>query len=82
MVYKSAQPGQGPGEGLAPTKLGHRILNVLDTGPRKLNVLRGLAKTEPEFERAIGWLFIKGLVVFTGKTSGRLLARNGRRMKS
>lgn len=61
-----------------------RILNVLDTGPRKTNVLLGVAKargfTVADFERAIGWLFLKGLVVFKGKTSGRLLARNGRRM--
>ncbi len=61
-------------------KLARRILNVLDTGPRKLNVLRGLAESQADFERAIGWLFIKGLVVFQGRTSGRLLARNGRRM--
>jgi len=61
-------------------KLGRRILAVLDLGPRKLNVRRGLAKSQGEFERAIGWLFLKGLVVFKGRTSGRLLARNGRRM--
>lgn len=61
-------------------KLGHRILKVLDTGPRKPNVLRGIAKTQADFERAIGWLFLRGMVVFKGKTSGRVLARNGRRM--
>lgn len=61
-------------------KLGHRILNVLDTGARKPNVLRGLAKSQAEFERAIGWLFLGGFVVWKGKTSGRVLARNGRRM--
>jgi hypothetical protein len=43
-------------------------------------VLRGLAASQAEFERAVGWLFLKGLVVFKGKTSGRKLARNGRRM--
>lgn len=61
-------------------RLGNQILRVLDTGPRKPNVLRGLATSQAEFERAIGWLFLKGFVVFVGKTSGRLLARNGRRM--
>lgn len=61
-------------------RLGYRILSVLDSGPRKTNVLRGLAKTQAEFERAIGWLFLKGFVVFKGKTTGRMLARNGRRM--
>ena len=65
-------------------RLALRILNVLDTGPRKTNVLLGVAKargfTVGDFERAIGWLFLKGLVVFKGRTSGRLLARNGRRM--
>lgn len=65
-------------------RLAHRLLGVLDTGPRKLNVLLGVAKargyTQAYFERAIGWLFLKGMVVFKGRTSGRLLARNGRRM--
>lgn len=61
-------------------RLGHRILAVLDDGPRKTNVLRSLAKTQAEFEQAVGWLFLKGLVVFKGKTNGRKLARNGRRM--
>ena len=65
-------------------RLAHRLLNVLDTGARKANVLLGVAKargfTQADFERAIGWLFLKGLVEFKGRTSGRLLARNGRRM--
>ena len=61
-------------------KAAYRILRTLDTGARKPNVLRGLATTQAEFERAIGWLFLRGFVVFKGKTSGRLLARNGRRM--
>ena len=64
-------------------RLAHRLLSVLDTGPRKPSVLRGVAKargfTQADFERAIGWLFLKGMVVFKGKTSGRLLALNGRR---
>ena len=49
-------------------------------GPRKANVLRGLAETQADFERAIGWLFLGGFIVAKGKTSGRLIARNGRRM--
>lgn len=57
-----------------------RILRMLDTGPRKLTVCRGLARDQAEFERGIGQLFLKGFVVFTGKTNGRLLSRNGRRM--
>lgn len=61
-------------------KLARQILRVLDTGPRKTNVLRGLAKSQFEFERAVGWLFLHGFVVFKGRTNGRLLARNGRRM--
>lgn len=60
--------------------LGRRILRVLDSGPRKANVLRGLATSQAQFERAIGWLFLGGFVVWQGKTNGRLLARNGRRM--
>lgn len=61
-------------------KEARRILNVLDTGPRKPNVLRGLAPSQEVFERAIGFLFLKGLIVAKGKTSGRKIARNGRRM--
>lgn len=55
------------------------ILRVLDTGPRKPNVLRGLAKTAVEFEQALGQLFLGGFVVWQGRTSGRRLALNGRR---
>lgn len=65
-------------------RLAYRIIGVLDTGPRAPRILAALAKSKgfkvADFERAIGWLFLKGLVVFQGKTSGRLLARNGRRM--
>lgn len=61
-------------------KEARRILNVLDTGPRKPNVLRGLVESDEMFERAIGWLFLRGFIVAKGKTSGRTIARNGRRM--
>lgn len=56
-----------------------RILNVLDTGPRKPNVLSGLATSRSEFEQAIGQLFLGGFVLWRGRTKGRLLALNGRR---
>lgn len=56
-------------------KLGWRIYNVLETGPRSANVLRGLAKSQAEFERAIGWMFLRGMVTAIGKTAGRKLAR-------
>lgn len=50
---------------------------------RLANVLLGVAKARgfkvADFERAIGWLFLKGMIVSQGKTSGRLIARNGRR---
>ena len=59
-----------------------RILNVLDTGPRKANVLSGLAETRAEFEQAIGQLFLGGYVVWNGRTNGRLLRLNGRRSKA
>lgn len=52
-----------------------RIYNVLETGMRKLTVLRGLAKSEADFERAIGQLFLLGVVKFTGRKRGRQLAR-------
>lgn len=57
----------------------NRILRTLDSGPRKVNVLRGLAATAGEFERAIGQLVLKGLIVFRGMTKGRLIHLNGRR---
>lgn len=61
-------------------KVAHRILRVLDLGPRKPTVIRGLCESQAQFERAVGWLFLRGFVVFKGRTSGRKLARNGRRM--
>lgn len=56
-----------------------RILNVLETGGRKPNVLRGLARNQAEFEQALGQLFLKGMVLWRGMTSSRLLHLNGRR---
>lgn len=63
-------------------KLGRRILAVLDeTGAREPGLLqRMLRATDAEYQRAIGWLCLKGLVVFRGRTKGRVIARNGRRM--
>lgn len=55
--------------------LSKKVLRVLETGPRKLNVLRGLAKSTADLERAIGQLFIVGMVKWAGAKKGRLLAR-------
>ena len=59
-----------------------RLLRVLDTGPRKPSILEAFASHEgysrEDFERAIGWLFLKGMVVFKSRKRWRLLARNGR----
>lgn len=55
--------------------LSNRIFHVLETGPQKPSVLRGLAKSEEEFERVIGKLFLLGVVRWIGKKRGRLLAR-------
>lgn len=56
-------------------KLAGQLYRVLETGPRKPNVLRGLAKSQAEFEQAIGWLFLAGVVKWVGQKRGRLLAR-------
>jgi hypothetical protein len=58
-------------------KTAGRIFRVLETGPRKTTVLRGLASSQEDFERAIGWLFLKGTVRWVGKKTGRMLARMG-----
>ena len=64
-------------------RLAHKILGILDSGARKPRILAAYSKatgfTQAQFERAIGWLFLKGFIVAKGKTSGRLIARNGRR---
>lgn len=59
--------------------LARRILNVLDIGPRPPRWCRWMAPSDKEFERAIGALALRGMVVFKGKTSGRVMAINGRR---
>lgn len=51
----------------------NRILNVLQTGGRKSNVLRGLATSDAEFEQAVGQLFLAGRVQWNGKTTARVL---------
>lgn len=59
-----------------------RILSVLDMGPRPPMFCRYMAAGDKEYERAIGHLVLKGKVVIKGKTSGRLMAINGRRRKA
>jgi len=56
-------------------KLASQILRVLESGPRKANVLRGLAASQAQFERAIGVLFLLGVVRWEGRKRRRLLAR-------
>lgn len=62
--------------------LAKRFRNVLKEGPRKLNVLIGLAKacryTDADIERAVGQLFILGLVQWQGRKRHRQLALNAR----
>lgn len=43
-------------------------------GPRSANVLSGLAKNQDDFERAIGQLFLAGVVKWVGKKRARKLA--------
>lgn len=59
--------------------LAQRIWRVLETGGRKQNVLRGLAKTQVEFEQAVGQLFLAGTVQWNGRKSGRVLQRKARK---
>lgn len=67
------------GLGQAVTRTALRILRTLATGPRKPNVLRGLAVDTDDFSLAIGQLFLSGRIITTGKTSGLLITLNGRR---
>lgn len=62
-------------------KLTTRIQNVLrDTGPREPALLQRLLRAErKDYERAIGHLVLKGLIVFRGMTTGRKVYLNGRR---
>ncbi len=55
--------------------LAQRIAVILKTGARPLNFFRNFAASEAVFERAVGLLFIRGQVKFTGKKQGRRLAR-------
>lgn len=63
----------------AGAALEKRILNVLDVGPRPVQWFRSFAPSQAEFERAIGALVIRGVALIKGRTSGRVLAINGRR---
>lgn len=60
--------------------LAQRLRIVLKDGARKPNVLLGLAKacrySNADFERAIGQLFLLGLVHWSGRGKTRLLALN------
>lgn len=64
-------------------KLARRILNVLrDTGPREPMLLQRILRAErAEYEQAIGYLVLKGLIVFRGMTTARKIHLNGRRTK-
>lgn len=53
----------------------HRIWRAIEVGGRKPGVLRGLAKSQDEFEQAIGQLFLRGMVRWNGKTRARVLER-------
>ena len=57
------------------TKLAARMLNVLDVGPRPVTWFRSWAKSDAEFERVIGQLFLRGVVTFEGRRRGRKLVR-------
>lgn len=60
-------------------KTARRIYKALETGGRKPNVLRGLAPYgragNADYERAIGQLFLRGIVRWNGKTTARVLER-------
>jgi hypothetical protein len=62
-------------------KLARRIVKVLEeTGPREPALLqRILRAARSDYERAVGHLVLKGLILFRGKTSGRKVHLNGRR---
>lgn len=62
--------------------LERRILTLLELGPRPAMFCEYMAAGRKEYQRAIGSLVLKGLIVFRGKTSGRRIAINGRRRKA
>ena len=56
-------------------KLAARILKVLQAGgPRTPWMFRGLAKSDAEYQQAIGVLFLDGTVEWQGRKRGRKLA--------
>lgn len=59
--------------------LERRILAVLDMGPRPPMWCRYMAPGKKEYDRAVGSLVLSGRVLIRGKTSGRVMAINGRR---
>lgn len=62
--------------------LPRRILAVLEeTGKREPALLRRMFSrfSDAEFQRAIGYLVLKGLILFRGQTTGRTVGINGRR---
>lgn len=64
------------------TRLAHRILGLIDeTGPREPGLLQRILRAgAADYERAIGQLVLKGMIVFRGRTNVRTIHRNGRRM--
>lgn len=56
-------------------KTARRIWRGIEICGKKPNVLRGLAKTQAEFEQAVGQLFLRGMVRWNGKTTARVLER-------
>lgn len=49
-----------------------RILALLECGPRKTNVLRGLAKSERQLQRTLERLRSSGAITLKGKKKGAL----------
>lgn len=56
-------------------RVSSRIWRAIELCGKKPNVLRGLASTQAEFERAVGQLFLRGMVRWNGKTTARILER-------
>lgn len=60
------------------TAASNRLFRVLrqtegKRGARKVTVLRGLCATDGDFERAVGQLFLLGVVQWYGRSRGRAL---------
>ncbi len=62
--------------------LERKILGVLENGKRAPQFCAYFAPNQKEYQRAVGALVLRGLILFKGRTRGRVMTLNGRRRKA